>query len=63
MVSRRVMMAAATHSHSSRLSMRRKLPWGSFDCANRGLLTVFFGGNPHGHRTESTLSHSPSRFW
>jgi hypothetical protein len=28
MVSRRVMMAAATHSHSSRLSMRRKLPWG-----------------------------------
>jgi hypothetical protein len=59
MVSRRVIMAAAAHSHHSRLSMRRKFTRRAVVCASSGWPTVFGWCDCNIHRSVSTfpLSH------
>jgi hypothetical protein len=58
MVSRRVMMAAAVHSHHSRRSMRRNAARGSVDRAKPVCSRLFGGSRFKYHRTKPALARS-----
>jgi len=58
MVSRRVMMAAAVHSHHSRRSMRRNAARGSADFGKPVCSRLFGGSRFKYHRTKPALARS-----